>query len=571
MKRPSRRLLLPVLPLLVVALLSAATQTFAAQKESASAAARKSTFTVAPFSVQGPPAYAHLERSLPQMLTSRLYWKDRVEAVGQDLGSNVKPVTDQAGAEKFRAARKADYVVWGTVNIIGDNCSIDVRVLDKNGKTWAQAREAAPNQIIPAVSGISDAVNRELFNRVPQQAASSPQAQGRVNQMNPDIMINETSSREVYLNPQFRYSGSSAQDDSRLRSAPLNFSSVGMEVTDADGDGKNEIFLLDDRALHAYSFSAGQMQPKGEFRFPANSTCLNVRSMPHASGKGWIIVNTVDSGGVPNAYILNWSDGQFSEVMGRVRWYLNVVKLPPNYRPTLIGQEANPPRLFRMGVHEMNRQGDTLVPGGQLNLPTEANLFNFTWLPASKGEIGGEKLIVLTRDESLRTYNSKLNRLAVTSEKYSGSSTGLAIDPSMPGMQHDNRQQLPSVFYIPMRMPAVDLERDGVWKLIVNRPISTAAQIFDRYRYFPQSEIHCLFWDGVGLNLQWKTRRIKGSMVDYTIADADNDGIPDLTVCINTHPGALGVSARKTMVLIYPLDISKTSPGTAPDKSDMYE
>ncbi|MDR2604654.1 MAG: VCBS repeat-containing protein, partial [Desulfovibrio sp.] len=411
---------------------------------------------------------------------------------------------------------------------------------------------------------------REVFSRAPR-ATSAPQARGRINQMNPDIMINETTNSEVYLNPQFRYSGSSTQDDSRLRSSPLNFSSVGMEVTDADGDGKNEIFLLDDRALHAYTFSAGQMQPKGEFRLPASNTCLNVRSMPHPSGKAWIIVNTVDSGGVPNAYILNWSNGQFSEVMSKVRWYLNVVKLPPNFRPTLIGQEANPPRLFRMGVHEMNRQGDTLVSGGQLNLPTEANVFSFTWLPASKGEIGGEKLIVLTRDESLRTYNSKLTRLAVTSEQYSGSAVGLAIDPSMPGMKHDNRQQLPSVFYIPMRMPAVDLERDGTWKLIVNRPISTAAQIFDRYRFFPQSEIHCLYWDGMGLNLQWKTRRIKGSMVDYTITDADNDGIPDLTVCVNTHPGALGVSSRRTMVLIYPLDISRTNPDTNPDKSDLYD
>ncbi|MDR1686597.1 MAG: VCBS repeat-containing protein [Desulfovibrio sp.] len=568
MKRAYFRLL-PAL-LLVALLPVAALPAFAAQKAPASATERKVTFAVAPFAVQGPPAYAHLERTLPQMLTSRLYWKDRVEAAGHDPASTVKPVGNQAEAEKFRAARNADYVVWGTVNIIGDNCSIDVRVLDKRGKTWAHAREAAPNRVIPAVSGISDDINRDVFNRAPR-AASAPQARGRINQMNPDIMINETTNSEVYLNPQFRYAGSSTQDDSRLRSSPLNFSSVGMEVTDADGDGKNEIFLLDDRGLHAYTFSAGQMQPKGEFRLPANNTCLSVRSMPHASGKAWIIVNSVDSGGMPNAYILNWSNGQFSEVMSKVRWYLNVVKLPPNFRPTLIGQEANPPRLFRMGVHMMNRQGDTLVSGGQINLPTEANLFNFTWLPASKGEIGGEKLIVLTRDESLRTYNSKLNRMAVTSEHYSGSSVGLAIDPSMPGMKHDNRQQLPSVFYIPMRMPAVDLERDGTWKLIVNRPISTAAQIFDRYRFFPQSEIHCLYWDGMGLNLQWKTRRIKGSMVDYTITDADNDGIPDLTVCVNTHPGALGVSSRKTMVLIYPLDISRTNPDTRPDKSDLYD
>ena len=122
-----------------------------------------------------------------------------------------------------------------------------------------------------------------------------------------------------------------------------------------------------------------------------------------------------------------------------------------------------------------------------------------------------------------------------------------------------------------MRMLAIDLERDGNYELLVNKPISTASEIFDRYRFFPQSEIHSLFWDGLGLNLQWKTRRIKGSMVDYTIGDANNDGIPDLVVCLNTHPGALGVKARKTVVMLYPLDVSRTDPATAVDRSDIHD
>jgi hypothetical protein len=381
-------------------------------------------------------------------------------------------------------------------------------------------------------------------------------------------MVNETTSKEVYLNPQFRYSGSSAQDDSRLRSSPVNYPAIGMEVADGDGDGKNEVFLLEDTHLRAYSFVNGQLQPKGEFVLPANNQALSVRSMPHASGNTWIIVNSIDAGGVPNAYILTWSGGHFTEVMGKVRWYLNVVKLPPLFKPVLIGQQANPPRLFQIGVFEMVRQGNTLVPGGRLNLPTEANLFSFTWLPPDKGEIGGERLIVLTKDENLRIYNAKLNRLAMTSEKFSGSSIGLEIDPSMPGLQRDD-VTIPSIFYIPMRMLAIDLEREGVWKLLVNKPVSTAAQIFERYRSYPEAEIQTLFWDGVGLNLQWKTRRIKGTVVDYTLADANNDGILDLVVCVNTHPGALGAKSRRGMVLVYPLDVNMTNPNTPPDRSDI--
>jgi hypothetical protein len=80
-----------------------------------------------------------------------------------------------------------------------------------------------------------------------------------------------------------------------------------------------------------------------------------------------------------------------------------------------------------------------------------------------------------------------------------------------------------------------------------------------------------LYWDGIGLNLAWKTRRIKGSVVGFSLADFTNTGGTDLVVCVNTHPGVLGVSARKTVVLAYPLDLSKTDPNTPAYNSQLDE
>ena len=59
-------------------------------------------------------------------------------------------------------------------------------------------------------------------------------------------------------------------------------------------------------------------------------------------------------------------------------------------------------------------------------------------------------------------------------------------------------------------------------------------------------------------------RRIKGSVVDFALADPNNDGTKDLVVCLNTHPGALGLQNRKTVVVFYPLDLSMMDPKTAP-------
>lgn len=521
-------------------------------------AAEKSTFVVLPFSVQGPQGFAYLERSIPQTLISRLFWKDRVEPVAQDAGKGQAAPHDEAAAEQARVASGADYVIWGSVAIIGQDCTLDVHVRNKAGKTWAHTTEAKANQLMTAIRGLSDTINREVFHRGPEVAAAPAGATGgKVNQMNPDLVVNETTSKEVYLNPQFRYASSSTEDDARLRSQSMPFTSVGMEICDADGDGKNEIFILTDSQLHAYHFGSGKLTPLGSFTFPSNLDCLTVRSLPLSGGKTQLVVSAMGKDGQPQSSLLSFSGNKFTQEMKNIHHFLNVAKVPPDYLPTLIGQQAQPPKMFRPGVYEMVKAGGQLTPGRRIDLPPDANVWGFTFLPGGFDETGSDKIIVLSPEETLRTYNLKGARLAQTEETFSGSSKGIEVSTSMSGLGEDN-VTIKDMFYIPLRMLSVDFERDGKYELLVNRPISTASKIFNRYRFFPQSEIHSLFWDGLGMNLQWKTRRIKGSVADFSVADANNDGTIDLVVCVNTHPGALGVEKRKTIVVVYPLDLTKT-------------
>ena len=113
--------------------------------------ATKSTYVVLPFAVQGPQGFAYLERNIPQMLTSRLYWKDRVEPSVQDLPAGQKPVASETEAAAAGKKYGADYVVWGTVTVAGDDCSLDVYIRDRAGKVRPYAREAKATQLITAM------------------------------------------------------------------------------------------------------------------------------------------------------------------------------------------------------------------------------------------------------------------------------------------------------------------------------------------------------------------------------------------------------------------------------------
>ncbi len=112
-----------------------------------------------------------------------------------------------------------------------------------------------------------------------------------------------------------------------------------------------------------------------------------------------------------------------------------------------------------------------------------------------------------------------------------------------------------NTYNIPFRMIAASLSKKGKYELLVNKDLSLAAQFFERFTYYSQGEIHALAWDGVGMNLAWKTRRIKGQVSDVNLADINNDGKKQLVVLLNTFPGGMGFTNRKTVVLAYDLNM----------------
>ncbi len=519
------------------------------------------SYAVLPFKVNGSSGFTYLEKAIPSMLNSRLYWQGHVQPVSDAAVAKAGSVGDAAGASKALSATGADYVIWGDVTIMGDDASLDVRVRDKAGKEWRKGAKTRVNDLIATVQGLSDSINAEVFGRGGSGGAVAA-APARAGVMNPNLVEKDATQRQVYLNPQFRYQGS---DGTRYRSQTLPFASVGMVVADVNGDGKNEVVILGEKTLYVYQWQNERLVQLGEYKLPARAIPLLLRSIDlNRDRTEELVVSMYDEEYTqPYSYVLSFRGNKFAAIAERIPYYLNVVRIAPDFMPVLVGQKGDPSRIFaRAGVYEMMKQGDTFVPSKKLDLPSGANVMNFAWLPGTPGK-ETDKLVVLTDDEHLRTFSPQGSQLNETNEMYSGSAIGIAEQTHMPGMGKSN-VLIPSMYFVPLRMVPSDLEQDGSWELIVNKPISVAAQFFENYRFFPEGEIHTLYWDGVGMSLQWKTRRIKGSVVDFALADPNNDGTRDLVVCLNTHPGALSLQNRKTVVVSYPLDLSQMDPKTAP-------
>jgi len=526
---------------------------------SASAAvAQVKTFAVLPFAVNGPEKFAYLSQGVQDMLVSRLTWQGKFQPLDKsliDLKAKTAPRSD-SDAKAAMAALKTDFVVFGSMTIAGDDASLDVKVMDSKGQVTPKTAQTKLNTLIPAMEGVAKDINTQVFKRpdAPRDPKTGQPVE-QVNQMNPAFVVNQTGeNQQVYLNPNFRYAGN-ADTPGSWRSQTLPFAANGIAVGDLDGDGKNEVVLFTNSDIYVMRWQDRQLAQVAKISGSTRTVQVRASIVNLGSDKSARLVVSGHFDRLPQAMIYRLEGNKLVAETERLPWYLSVVRLPPRYQPQLVGSKGEQKNLFAGGVYEMSYSGGKLTPGARLNLPLKANPFNFAYLP----EEAGYKLVLVDDNDHLEVVSGRNDVIAKTEELYAGSGLGIEHDSLMAPGASPNQNYLWSYYYVPLPLVPVTLGKTP--ELIVSRNISVASQFFENFRSFSQGEIHALAWDGVGLNLKWKTRRIKGTIMGYDVSDIENDGTKDLIVCLNTFPGATGLKNRRTIVMAYPLDVSSAQQG----------
>lgn len=517
-------------------------------------AEKPKTFAVLPFGVHGPQEYQYLSQGIQSMLTTRLTWPDNF--VPMDQGAVNKAAaslpTDAGAADKIRQALGADYLVWGSLTVMGQDCSLDVNVIDPTGSNQPRPMQTTLNQVIPSLETVAQNINGQVFGR-PETAAA--QAQPVVRPMNEALIVNEAKSGAAYANPSLKYQDADTSMG-RWRSQSLPFANRGMVVCDGDGDGKNEIFIMTDKSIIAYRVQDGQMMQIAAMDLPKGRNYVRLNSMDlNRNGRHELIIAAaLDKD--PRSLIVGFDGAKFEIQADPIPYFLGVLNMPPTFSPTLVGQGVGRIKYMDSKIHQMIKQGGKYEPGPVVNLPMGGTVFNVTFLPVENDH----QLIMIDDYDRMRVYSSTGALLSSSEETYAGSNLGIEYHSAALGLKAPDGNKAPQDrVFIPLRAIPANLDKDNRYELIISRNISVSAQFFSNYRDYPQGEIHALYWDGVGMSLEWKTARIKGTVTDYALADVDNDGVLDLVVSINSHTGMAGTAQKRTLVTAYPLDLNQQS------------
>lgn len=524
-----------------------------------SAFAEARTYAVYPFQVNGPAQYKYLSRGVQTMLISRLNWTGHFEPLAgtKNLAEADRPTSK---IEELKSAQKlgVDYLALGELTIVGQDVSIDLRMADKSGKSWTKSANTTIEELIPALDAIATEVKGQLFEKPGSKVASKEEkarADARpTDNLNPEFISASAAAvpMQSSVNPQFRYEGGS-ETPGRWRSQSVDFVNRGGFVADVTGDGKQNIVMLSDSEIKVFDVEDHLLKEITSYAYPARSEGIKISGIDIGKDGVTEVVLCIIIENRPYSYIISFKDKTPKVLIERFTNFLNAVRLPPNFSESLLGQKYDSSRTFySRSVTEYMYSNGKLVPIRHLAVPAFANVFNTSFMPGKDDY----KVLVLNKYGRIAVYNKALEPLYESQDSYNSADVKFETPTKLVGFGSENKKnRMEHYYFVPMTMTITAISDPSKLEVLLNKDVSVASQVFSNYKSFSQGEIHSEYWDGVGLNLAWKTRRIKGTVTSYGIADIDNDGKKELFCILNTYPGALGIKFRKTLIVVYELNL----------------
>ena len=320
------------------------------------------------------------------------------------------------------------------------------------------------------------------------------------------------------------------------RSPNLNGHPVGVAVADLDSDGMQEIAIALSNSLKIVQINQGDYLEKAEVPIPSWLTLLSLDAIDLDKDGHPELYLTAKVGYELASFMVKFNGTDYEIAINKVRWFLRVVELTAG-EPVLIGQAiSNDASNFFGNPFQIHLEGNTLVKGEEFKLPGLANMYSF--MPFTDQE-GQPYYVYLTAGDYLKVVSAAGVEMWESGEYYGGSETCF-----------DNRPDGDGYTVLPTCIPPRMLKTADNEVVVAQ---NDGQRLMQRYRKYKESRLLALSWNGFALEENWRTSSQKGYLGDFTLADADNDGIAEVVMAVKfKHAGY--VDKARSAIVLYELD-----------------
>ena len=522
---------------------------------------------ILPFKMNAPQDMTYLQQGILDMLSSRLEYPNSVTLVPKADAQNAfrkAANLDEYTARGLAQSMSADYVLYGTITVIGTNVSLNANFIDLAGVSQpvaVNAQSPTMDDVIPKINEFADQINASVFGRNTGGGTYTPQASPQTTaseepvpayQRHPDYLLTgKEGQRQLSpLNPNFIAAvGADEREGAFWRSPSLRFNITGLTVGDLDGDGLNEIAYTSEDTLFVSRMQEGRL--------------IKLDSSSVSTGDHIVSVDIADlnGNGVPEIFVSNqrgfdaysmvfeFQNGKLVKLAEGSQYYFRLVYTPSG--PVMMGQLSGTTTLFYGGVYVMKCTNGEYTTADRISVSKEVNVFNFAMTYSDSGA-GEQLLIYVNKDNRLIILGSDKDELWNSNDRFAGTPYYLNWSGGMRVDENDTKEENPR-HWLPSRILVQDLNEDGYSEIILaQNEQGKASSLFDRYRYYKRGSIFSLGYVKMSLRENWRTRPLPGALTDYRITDFDNNGVRDLVVAVTMKKGD-GLARAQSTIVAYEL------------------
>ena len=540
----------------------------------------KYTVTVLPFTLNSAENIDYVKKGIEEMLSTRISVPNKIEVTNKDVvleelkKSNIKEIT-LVDVYKLGNKLKSDYVVWGSITKIGNSLSIDGKLIDivtSKSDIGIFTQSQNLDEVIPKINDFSQRIVQHILGTSSQQAAPTVAAAGAAKPTAPGVYREsqiiagmkaggKRGTLTSAINPDFINAPDPFNRQGFWMSQKILTEFKGMDIGDINGDGLNEVVVIDKNNVYIYQKAGNELKllEKIPGKSYDNYLAVDVADI-NKDGVKQIFVTSLNNT-LLDSFVLEFKNGKYVKIASDIRWFLRVLDTPSGI-PILIGQGYGFDKPFDTPIHEIVWRDGKYVDDQKMKIPLGLSIYGLTIDNLGTGD-SGEKIIALDELDYLCifekttkpltrmfTFGFSNNDLIWRSDDVFGGSNNYFenIDKTRP---EENEKSA----FVNLRIHTYDTNKDGKKEIIIVKNLSSVGRVFKHLKLFTSSEIYNLEWDGMGMAENWRTKKINGYVADYCIKDIDNDGKPEIVLALVLSVGA---SLRdKSVIVVYRLDTAQ--------------